>query len=159
MDALDLVEGLLEILPLAPLALVLAAIGAGWARGGARLRAQHRAIRAREVSERRPATTAGWVDSTRSVGDATLAVGTVVVSMDAFRQLLAGLQRLVGGEVTPYTTLLDLARREALLRMYESQPRADAFVGCRIMTSSLEEGASYVEILATSTALRYEPRA
>ncbi|MBX7186943.1 MAG: YbjQ family protein [Vicinamibacteria bacterium] len=158
MDALDLVEGLLELLPLAPIALILAAIGAGWAWGGARLRAQHRAIRERECSETRPATTAAWIDPTRPVDDATLAVGTVVVSMDAFRHLLGGLQRLVGGEVTPYTTLLDLARREALLRMYASQPRADAFVGCRIMTSSLEERASYVEVLATSTALRYERR-
>ncbi len=104
----------------------------------------------------RPVTTAPWVDASRQVAHATLAVGTVVVSMDAFRGVISGLQKLMGGEVAPYSTLLDLARREALLRMYETHPRADAFVACRIMTSSLEENASYVEVLATSTAVRYE---
>ena len=105
---------------------------------------------------RRPVTTAPWVDIGRPVAHATLAVGTVVVSMDAFRGVLSSLQKLMGGEIAPYSTLLDLARREALLRMYETHPSADAFVACRIMTSSLEENASYVEVLATSTAVRYE---
>lgn len=156
MDALDLIERFLDLVPLAPVLLVIAAMGAGWAQGGRRIRALYFGIRERERTQMRPVTTTTWIASERPVGHATLAVGTVVVSMDAFRQLLSGRQRLVGGEVTPYTTLLDLARREALLRMCESQPRADAFVACRIMTSSLEEKASYVEVLATSTALRYE---
>ncbi len=158
MTGVDWALAFVDAAPLIPVVLIVSAIGAGWTFGGRRLRALHRRIRSREVAMCRPVTTAPWVDASRPVADARLAVGTVVVSMDAFRGVLSALQKLTGGEVAPYSTLLDLARREALLRMYEKHPRADAFVACRIMTSSLEESASYVEVLATSTAVRYEIR-
>lgn len=157
MTGVDWALAFVDAAPLIPVVLIVSAIVAGWTFGGRRLSALHRGIRSREVAMCRPVTTAPWLDARRTVAHATLAAGTVVVSMDAFRGVLSSLQKLLGGEVVPYSTLLDLARREALLRMYEKHPRADAFVACRIMTSSLEENASYVEVLATSTAVRYEP--
>jgi len=45
--------------------------------------------------------------------------GSVVISVDYFKRFVAGLRNLVGGRVTPYETLLDRARREAILRMKE----------------------------------------
>lgn len=45
--------------------------------------------------------------------------GNVVISVDYFKRFVAGLRNLVGGRVTPYETLIDRARREAILRMKE----------------------------------------
>ena len=45
--------------------------------------------------------------------------GSVVISVDYFKRFVAGLRNLVGGRVTPYETLIDRARREAILRMKE----------------------------------------
>lgn len=48
-----------------------------------------------------------------------LVSGNVVISVDFFKRFVAGLRNLVGGRVTPYETLIDRARREAILRMKE----------------------------------------
>lgn len=48
-----------------------------------------------------------------------LVQGSVVISVDYFKRFVAGLRNLVGGRVTPYETLIDRARREAILRMKE----------------------------------------
>ena len=45
--------------------------------------------------------------------------GNVVISVDYFKRFVAGLRNLIGGRVTPYETLIDRARREAILRMKE----------------------------------------
>ncbi|MDF3037266.1 MAG: hypothetical protein K0S28_2540, partial [Paucimonas sp.] len=69
---------------------------------------------------------------------------------------------IVGGPVQSYETLLDRARREAILRMKESCPDADQIINLRIETSSISEGAkntvSSVEVLAYGTAVYYNPR-
>ena len=51
------------------------------------------------------------------VQEARLVYGNVVVSIDYFKRILAGLRNVFGGEVSSYETLLDRARREAVLRM------------------------------------------
>lgn len=89
--------------------------------------------------------------------EATLAYGSVVVSIDRFKRFLAGLRNIFGGEVASYASLIDRARREAFLRMKESHPRADYFVNCRIETSTLSNGqgraVGTVEVLAYGTAI------
>ena len=40
-----------------------------------------------------------------------------MVSVDYFKRFLAGLRMIFGGRVSSYESLLDRARREALLRM------------------------------------------
>ena len=45
--------------------------------------------------------------------------GSVVISVDYFKRFVAGLRNIIGGRVTPYETLIDRARREAILRMKE----------------------------------------
>ena len=47
--------------------------------------------------------------------------GSVVISVDYFKRFVAGLRNLIGGRVTPYETLIDRARREAILRMKEDK--------------------------------------
>ncbi|HSS66285.1 MAG TPA: heavy metal-binding domain-containing protein, partial [Gammaproteobacteria bacterium] len=53
------------------------------------------------------------------VPETRMVSGNVVVSVDYFKRFLAGLRNLAGGRVTTYETLLDRARREAILRMKE----------------------------------------
>jgi uncharacterized protein YbjQ (UPF0145 family) len=92
-----------------------------------------------------------------------LAVGSVVVSVDYFKRFLSGLRMFFGGELQSYASLIDRARREAVLRMKESAPDADVFFNTRLETSSISKGEDNkqigcVEILAYGTAIRYEER-
>jgi uncharacterized protein YbjQ (UPF0145 family) len=53
-----------------------------------------------------------------------LVQGSVVVSSDYFKNIAAGLRSFFGGRLSVYETLLDRARREAVLRMKaEAQAR------------------------------------
>ena len=49
----------------------------------------------------------------------SMVTGNVVISVDYFKTVVAGLRNLVGGNVNTYETLLDRARREALLRLQQ----------------------------------------
>ncbi len=96
------------------------------------------------------------------VARAELALGSVVVSVDYFKRILAALRNLLGGSVQSYETLLDRARREAVLRLKESCPDADQVINLRLDTTSISKGAKNsigsVEVLAYGTALYFEPK-
>lgn len=97
-----------------------------------------------------------------SIHRSHLATGSVVISVDYFKQILAGLRTLIGGPVQSYETLLDRARREAVLRLKESCPDADQIINLRLETSSISKGAKgnvgSVEVLAYGTAIYCTPR-
>lgn len=86
--------------------------------------------------------------------------GHVVISVDYFKQILAGLRNLFGGTIQSYETLLDRARREAVLRMKEQCPKADQILNLRIETSSISKGdgerIGSVEVLAYGTAIYFQ---
>jgi uncharacterized protein YbjQ (UPF0145 family) len=91
------------------------------------------------------------------VEECKLVSGSVVISVDYFKRILAGLRNIFGGKVTAYETLLDRARREAILRMKEQCPKATQLINLRIETSSIAKGAKQqigsVEVLAYGTAI------
>ena len=91
------------------------------------------------------------------IGHSRLVYGHVVVSVDYFKQVLAGLRNLFGGTIQSYETLLDRARREAVLRLKESCPEAEQIINVRIETSSISKsagsGIGSVEVLAYGTAI------
>ena len=60
----------------------------------------------------------------RPITDAKLVEGAVVVSIDYFKRLLASLRMIFGGEVQSHCSLLDRARRQAILRMKSQCPDA-----------------------------------
>jgi len=96
-----------------------------------------------------------------TVRSATLAVGSVVLSIDHFKRFLSAFRMLIGGEVRSYSSLIDRARREAVLRMKESQPKADAYLNTRLETSTIasttgNEGMGTIEVLAYGTAVHYD---
>lgn len=93
--------------------------------------------------------------------NSTLVTGNVVISIDYFKRFLAGLRNLFGGRMKSYETLLDRARREALLRMKASaiQQGAQAIINIRLETAAINQSTSgqgsvgSVEVLAYGTAL------
>lgn len=108
-----------------------------------------------------PASTHKAIPDPDKVSHAQLAVGSVVVSLDYYKQVMAALRMIFGGEVRAYASLLDRARREAILRMKESCPNAGAYLNCRIETSSIAKSfgsrnsVGGVEVLAYATAVYY----
>ena len=87
--------------------------------------------------------------------------GNVVVSVDYFKRFLSGLRMIFGGRVKAYESLLDRARREALLRLKENAVGNgyQALINVRLETSRManargNEGAAGVEVLAFGTALK-----
>lgn len=88
-----------------------------------------------------------------------LVSGSVVISEDFFKGVLAGLYSLVGGRLRSYESLLDRARREAVLRMKaEAKARgADLVINVKFQTFAIggrkPDSIKGVEMLAYGTAL------
>ena len=88
-----------------------------------------------------------------------LVTGSVVISVDFFKRFIAGLRNIFGGRVTSYETLLDRARREAILRMKEEAKNlnAELVFNIKLETSSIFKGrknaVGSVEVLAYGTAM------
>jgi uncharacterized protein YbjQ (UPF0145 family) len=95
------------------------------------------------------------------VQQAKLVYGSVVISIDYFKRILAGLRNIFGGTIKSYETLVDRARREALLRMKEMAPDSAMIVNVRIETSTIgknahKKGVGCLEAIAYGTALFIE---
>ena len=132
--------------------------------GSAIERSHYREIRIREVRSRRfPTVNFRTPPKSWDVADAEMVLGNVVISIDYFKRFLAGLRMLFGGRVSSYESLLDRARREAVLRMKEDafERGYNAVINVRIETSRLAssnrkgEGTAGVEILAFGTAVKF----
>ncbi len=118
-------------------------------------------IRKREARMQRfPTTTFETLPDDWEVADCELMAESVVVSLDYFKRVIAGLRAIIGGRITTYEPLLDRARREAVLRVTEKAKAEgfDAVINLRLETSRLAnsdsgQGIGGVEILAFGTAL------
>ncbi len=90
---------------------------------------------------------------------AFLVNGSAVISIDYFKRLLAALRNFFGGRVKSYETLLDRARREAILRMQQQAKElgANAVLNIKLETASISKGRKdtigSVEVLAYGTAM------
>lgn len=88
-----------------------------------------------------------------------LVCGSVVISVDYFKSVAAGLRGLFGGRVGAYESLLDRARREAILRLQEQTIDCGgvAVYNMKFETSRIGENAAKglgsIEVLAYGTAL------
>lgn len=143
---------------MADLIIFLVLLLVGFASGTLIERRHYRSIREREaalmhlptIMLKRPLQPAG-ISQTRLVN------GNVVISIDFFKKFVAGLVNLFGGNVSAYETLVDRARREAILRMKESAGSASEIVNIRIETSSIskstQNGVGAIEVLAYGTAV------
>ena len=103
------------------------------------------------TSSKRPLGELGPVTEVR------LVQGGVVISVDYFKRIVTSLRNFFGGNIRGYETLVDRARREAILLLKESCPDATQIVNLRLETSSIYKGRrnqiGSVEVLAYATAI------
>ena len=124
-------------------------------------RRHYASIEERETEHRSlPVTSYRALDPQREIASSRLVVGSVVISVDAFKSMLGGLQTFFGGRVSSYESLVDRARREAVLRMLEEAEGADTVVNLRVETSMVGQGepgenVGSIEALAYATAVEY----
>lgn len=88
--------------------------------------------------------------------DQILVTGNVVVASDYFKSFTAGLINLFGGRVRPFESLLDRARREAMLRMKkQAQAMGAEFVfNVKYETARIQQNrAGAIEVFTYGTAL------
>lgn len=99
-------------------------------------------------------TSKNLIEDNMIIEDAKLVYGSVVISQDYFKLILSGLRNIIGGEVSPYETMLDRGRREAILRLKEKAYGADIILNLRIETCQIGFSGS-AEVLAYGTAVYY----
>ena len=138
--------------------LVLLAFGYGFGRYAERR--HYRSIIQREKTLRRIPAVATKIPPIKKFHyKASLVAGKVVISVDYFKRFIAVLRNLVGGRVTSYESLVDRARREAILRMKAKADSlgAEMVFNIKLETSSIYQGRGNnigsVEVLAYGTAL------
>ena len=92
--------------------------------------------------------------------DQVLVSGSVVIANDYFKTFVAGLRNLFGGKISTYETLLDRARREAVLRMKDKATShgAEAIFNVKYETSNISgqftKKLPIIEVHAYGTALK-----
>lgn len=150
--------GFLVLVFVGPIVLLLLA----WWIGAQIEKSHYASIRQREARwAHLPAVPTRTIEDGRTVAEARLVLGGVVIANNHFKKFVAGLRQFFGGRVQAYESLLDRARREAILRMKESCPEAHAILNLRLETSTISQdepgkGISGVEVLAHGTAIRYQ---
>lgn len=139
------------------LIIVIALIALGYIAGTIAESKHYQSIKNRERKFLRlPAVTIkNALDEKAEIENAHLVSGSVVISLDYFKRALAGLRNLFGGEITSYETLIDRARREAILRMKELAKGADIILNVRIETSSIGQSANQRKTIGSIEAIAY----
>ena len=97
------------------------------------------------------------------VTDSSLVMGSTVVAIDYFKMFFGAIKNLTGGRLTSYESLVDRARREAVLRMKDEASKigAELIMNTRIETSCIGKGGksknsiTSIEILAYGTAVKF----
>ncbi len=86
-----------------------------------------------------------------------LVIGNAVISIDYFKRFLAILRNIFGGRVSAYESLVDRARREAILRMKEQAANigADIVINMRLETSSIGNSANNRKTVGSVEAIAY----
>lgn len=144
------------------LAIVLSLPVIGFLCGTIAERRHYASIREREKQwlQKPLLTNSTSLDDSKIIVKSELAVGSVVISIDYFKRFLAQLRMFFGGELGAYSSLIDRGKREAILRLRESHPNADAYINVRLQTASLSRGEhktlGSVEVIAYGTAVTFE---
>lgn len=79
----------------------------------------------------------------------------VVISHDYFKYIIANIQNFFGGRLTAYESVVDRARREAMVRLKLEAEKIGAthIMGLRLSTTELGMQGGMVEVFAYGTAI------
>lgn len=102
------------------------------------------------------------------ITDAHLVHANVVLSVDYFKIVVSSLKSLLGGNIGVYETLVDRARREAVIRLKEQITLSpedniqDMILNLRLDTSQIGnlqgKGVFSIEVVASGTAVKVAAR-
>lgn len=138
--------------------ILLALLLLGYGVGRLLERRHYRSIRQREQALRQVlALSTRYVPEGVVATGAQLVSGGVVISSDYFKTFVAGFRAFFGGRFRGYETLLERARREALLRLKEAAQAQGCtlVIGVRFESTTIAGSSTpSVEVLAFGTALK-----
>ncbi len=142
------------------LALFLILLTIGYFAGRATEHRHYKSILLREkASLHLPTVTSKMLPEVDQIAKSFLVTGSCVISIDYFKRILAVLRNIIGGRMTAYETLIDRARREAILRMKYEALGSHIIVNTRVETASIfssasQNGIGSVEVFAYGTAIK-----
>lgn len=122
-------------------------------------------IKAREIAlVKKPVVSFGKkLTTNKKIKKVEFVTGEVVISGDYFKNFVSAFRNFFGGRMVSFESLMDRARREALLRMREKAKTADIIVNARLESTMLnicEDNSNnlipQVAVIAYGTAVTYE---
>jgi len=137
----------------------LVLLAAGYAVGRIAERRHYRSIISREKDMANVMVFTNRFPPLTQLASQALVTGSVVVSEDYFKRVVSGLQSLFGGRLRAYESLLDRARREAVLRMKQEarDKGAKMIINVKFQTFSIPgrnpKSFGAIEVMAYGTAL------
>ncbi len=144
---------------MADLIIFLVLLASGYTVGRIAERRHYRSIIAREKDMANVMVFSNRFPPLTQRASQALVTGSVVVSEDYFKRVVSGLQSLFGGRLRAYESLLDRARREAVLRMKQEarDKGAKMIINVKFQTFSIPgrnpNSFGAVEVMAYGTAL------
>ena len=144
---------------MADLIVFLVLLASGYIVGRIAERRHYRSILAREKELANVMVFSNRFPPLAQQASQALVTGSVVVSEDYFKRVVSGLQSLFGGRLRAYESLLDRARREAVLRMKQEarDKGAEMIINVKFQTFSIPgrnpKSFGAVEVMAYGTAL------
>lgn len=103
-----------------------------------------------------PALTIKYAED-RAVVKTKLVMGNVAVAGDFFKRVVAQLASLFGMRISVAESMMDRARREAILRMKDQAAGADAILNVRVESLKIGDRKKItgIEVMAFGTAVYY----
>ena len=117
----------------------------------------YKSIKKREIeSLDLPAVNIEKAPTNKQIIGVQMVSGSAVISLDYFKRVVASLRMLLGGRVRTYESLIDRARREAILRMKQScQFDTGIILNVRVETSSIGKSANSKNQIGSIEAIAY----
>ncbi len=117
----------------------------------------YKSIKKREVETLDlPAVNIKRIPTGKQITGIQMVSGSAVISLDYFKRVVASLKMLLGGRVRTYESLIDRARREAILRMKQScKNNTGMILNVRVETSSIGKSANSKNQIGSIEAIAY----
>ena len=117
----------------------------------------YKSIKKREIQTLDlPAVNIKKLTTDKQIVGVQMVSGSAVISLDYFKRVVASLRMLMGGRVRAYESLIDRARREAVLRMKQScKVDTGIILNVRVETSSIGKSANSKNQIGSIEAIAY----